>query len=520
MPDVSRLAVSYARYSSGSQRDVSIEQQHRDNRAYAEREGYTIIAEYSDHAKSGYKDIDRRVEFNKMMRAAEDGRFGVVIAWKVDRFGRNREDAAIYKGRLRRHGVRVLYTMEPIPEGSAGILLESMLEATAEWYSASLSENIRRGQQANVRQLRSNGNRVYGYSTDSDGHFVPDPVTAPVVRQIFADYLCGATLQAIVTSLNCRGILSPRGKSVWTIETVRRMLLNERYLGIYIFGSARIENAFPPIVDRALFDKVGDLLHSSVHAHDCGAVDFVLTGKLFCGHCGAPMIGDSGTSSTGSRHYYYTCSHHKKHPRTCDKKPIRKALIEKTVINYLIDRVLTDPVLERLADAVIEEQRTNLHDSPSAVIEKDLAAVRRRMDNINRAIADGIYTASTKSMLLELEASAEKLTAALAAAQFSESQLLTRDRVLFWFHRFRDIDRTDPAAVARLLRLFVNVIYLFDDHLLLLINTSSEEYPVPLAKVCRSDDSQTPPLHESHPNFFTVSPDGRFVLFRLAIEKE
>lgn len=520
MPDVSRLAVSYARYSSGSQRDVSIEQQHRDNRAYAEREGYTIIAEYSDHAKSGYKDIDRRVEFNRMMRAAEDGRFGVVIAWKVDRFGRNREDAAIYKGRLRRHGVRVLYTMEPIPEGSAGILLESMLEATAEWYSASLSENIRRGQQANVRQLRSNGNRVYGYMTDPDGHFVPDPVTAPIVRQIFADYLCGASLQAIVNSLNCRGILSPRGKNAWTLETVRRMLLNERYLGTYIFGAARVENAFPPIVDRALFEKVGDLLHHATHPHDYGAVDFVLTGKMFCGHCGAPMVGDSGTSATGAKHYYYTCAHHKKRPRTCDKKPLRKASIEKTIINYLIDRVLTDPVLERLADAVLDEQRAHRYETPAAAIEKDLAAVHRRMDNINRAIADGIYTASTKSMLLELESSAEKLSAALAAAQFSESQLLTRDRVLFWFHRFRDIDRTDPAAVSRLLRLFVNVIYVFDDHLLLLINTSSAEYPVPLKELGCSDSFKIPPLPESHPNFFTVSPGGRYVLFRLAIEKE
>ena len=147
-----RTAVAYARYSSAGQRDVSIEQQLADIRAFALREGYTIVHEFADHARSGFKNSSARTAFQTMMSSAESGTFDTLIVWKVDRFGRNREESAVFKGRLRRYGVRVLYAMEPIPEGSAGVLLEGMLEATAEWYSRTLSENVTRGMTDNAHR--------------------------------------------------------------------------------------------------------------------------------------------------------------------------------------------------------------------------------------------------------------------------------------------------------------------------------------------------------------------------------
>ena len=137
-----KTAVAYARYSSAGQRDVSIDQQLADIRAYAEREGYCIVHEYADHARSGFKNTDARTQFKAMIAAAEGRCFDTVLAWKVDRFGRNRENSAIYKSQLRRLGVKVVYVMEPIPEGAAGVLTEGMLEAIAQWYSENLSENV------------------------------------------------------------------------------------------------------------------------------------------------------------------------------------------------------------------------------------------------------------------------------------------------------------------------------------------------------------------------------------------
>ena len=166
-----RTAVAYARYSSAGQRDVSIEQQLADIRAFAKREGFTLVHEYADHARSGFKNASARASFQTMLKAAESGAYDTIIAWKVDRFGRNREDAAIYKGKLRKFGVKVVYAMEPIPEGSAGVLLEGMLEATAEWYSRQLSENVTRGMTDNANRCLYNGTKILGYRRGPDGRY-------------------------------------------------------------------------------------------------------------------------------------------------------------------------------------------------------------------------------------------------------------------------------------------------------------------------------------------------------------
>ena len=143
-------AVIYARYSSHSQTEQSIEGQLHDSYAYAEKCGYRVIGEYIDRALTGKS--DDRPDFQRMIRDAEKHQFQVVIVWKLDRFARNRYDSAIYKARLKKYGVRVISVMENITDSPEGIILEGMLEALAEYYSANLSENIRRGQQESIKK--------------------------------------------------------------------------------------------------------------------------------------------------------------------------------------------------------------------------------------------------------------------------------------------------------------------------------------------------------------------------------
>lgn len=107
--------VIYARYSSHAQRDVSIEQQVADCEAYAKVNGLRVVKVYADRALSGTS--DQRPQFQQMLRDAAHGRWSYVLTWKVDRFARNRYDSATYKFRLKRHGVRVIYAKESIPEG-------------------------------------------------------------------------------------------------------------------------------------------------------------------------------------------------------------------------------------------------------------------------------------------------------------------------------------------------------------------------------------------------------------------
>jgi len=126
--------VLYARYSSDSQREESIEGQLRECKAYCERNGMKVVKTYIDRAISAKS--DRRPEFQKMIRDSEKRLFEAVVIWKLDRFSRNRYDSAYYKRALRKNGVRVISATEPISDDATGILLESMLEGYAEFYSA------------------------------------------------------------------------------------------------------------------------------------------------------------------------------------------------------------------------------------------------------------------------------------------------------------------------------------------------------------------------------------------------
>ena len=518
-PDVQKRAVAYARYSSAGQRDVSIEQQLRDIRAFAQREGYTIVHEYADHAKSGFRHIDARVAFGSMMEAAKSGSFGAIIVWKVDRFGRSREDSAIYKGRLRQYGVRVLYAMEPIPEGSAGVLLEGMLEATAEWYSRNLSENVIRGMRDNARKSLYNGATLYGYVPGPDGHYAIDPDQAPVVRQIYEWYLSGRSIASIIRELTARGIT--RSGKPFTYNIIVKMLHNERYTGVYIFRDIRNEGGMPAIITRDQWEEVQRQMAKRQKRDSKSPVDFLLTGKLFCGHCGMSMAGDSGTSHTGATHFYYACMN-KKNRKSCDKRSIRKEVIEEAVINYLLDVALNPDTISRLADLVLAEQQQAQKHSVLSSLRSEQASVQRKITNLNNAIADGVYTASTLTLLQNLEAEAHSLADAIAAAEFSESQLLTRERILYWMNRFTHGDRTDPRFAERLVNIFLNAVYLYDTddgpRMRVLLNAVSNDPPVPLSELPPiGSDSLAPGLPSlSHPNPPTVLR-GRVILLDVSL---
>ena len=503
-----RTAVAYARYSSAGQRDVSIEQQLADIRAFAQREGYTIVHEYADHARSGFKDVSARTAFQSMISSAESGGFDTIIAWKVDRFGRNREDSAIYKGKLRRFGVRVLYAMEPIPEGSAGVLLEGMLEATAEWYSRQLSENVTRGMTDNAYKCLYNGTRILGYTRGPDGHYAIHPDEAATVRHIFDLYRSGWSAARICRQLNDQGIRTSRGKPFMP-ESLLRIISNERYTGIYIWGDIRVPDGMPAIIERSVFEEAQRMKGKTARHVEQGAVDYLLTGKAFCGLCGAAMIGDSGTSKNGTRHYYYTCQAHKAR-KGCSKKSVSKDYLESAVVDFVLDHVLSDEQIEKTADAVMKVQAEELSHSPLASMEAEWKEILTQIDNINNAIAHGVWNSSTSAHLKELEDQAEDLRVSVETLRYSQAQLLDRDRVLFFLHRFTKGDRNDPLLRRHIIETFVNAVYVFDDHLDLVTNNCEGNQRYPLTDLpCSDNVSSGVPI--------VIHPNTRISVFRIAI---
>ena len=483
-------AVFYGRYSSHSQKDASIEQQLLDCREFCKRNDITIIGEYADRAVTGK--TDKRPEFQRMIRDASKERFQLIVCWKVDRFARNREDAAIYKGRLRRHGVRVIYAKETIPDGPEGILLESMLEGTAEYYSANLAQNIRRGLLANAHECKvNNGNLPLGYQKGTDGRYAIDPAGAILVKEIFEMYASGANVQQIVASLSARGMKTARGNP-FNKNSLRTILSNERYLGVYAYGDVRIEGGIPQIIDKELFYKVQEQKKKVARspASSWSDVDYLLTGKLFCGHCGSSMVGDSGTSKSGTTYNYYTCGKRKRE-RACAKKSVGKDWLEDLVVREIIEKVLVDDVIQQISDAAVALQERERDSSVLESLEAQCKDTEKSLKNLLAAIEQGVITPTTRDRMLQLEQRRDELTIAIEGEK-AVKPFFTKEQIVFWMERYRNADPADESARRSIIETFVSEVYLFDDEIRIVFNYCGESKTI-LREVVEGCDKEGAP---------------------------
>lgn len=127
---------------------------------------------------------------------------------------------------------------------------------------------------------------------------------------------------------------------------MHRMLRNRRYIEEYIYRDTVVPGGIPAIIPQELFDRVQERLEKNkkAPAREKAEVNYLLTTKLYCGKCGAFMVGESGTSRMGVVHYYYKCVNAKR-GKTCDKKTVQKDWIESFVVDYTMKTTLADNVM-------------------------------------------------------------------------------------------------------------------------------------------------------------------------------
>ena len=472
-------AVIYARYSSSGQREESIEGQIRECTEYAERNGMRVLRSYSDKALTGR--TDRRPDFQRMVADAEKHLFEVVICWKTDRFARNRYDAAVYKAKLRKSGVRLVYAREAVPDGPEGIILESVMEGFAEYYSANLGENVKRGNYDSALQHKTLGKRVFGYKKSPDDTFEIDPEKAALVREIFQMYKTGSRMKDIVDEMNSRGIKSVTG-GPFNECAVSKILRNEKYIGTYIWGDIRDEDAIPPIVDRETFQAVQKRLAGSKKRRrevDLDRPTFLLTGKVFCGHCGAAMVGDSAKGKTGIQYWYYTCQNKKR--RACDKRREPKQELEDFVVHQLVKILHSDDgFLETLSQKVADSLVDGTYQAELEDLKKRQADVKRKIQNALDLLLDSPSKA-LQARLQALEMEDEQLTAEIEEKALNAPPALTADHILFMLTRLSDGMESDPEYRRRIVDIFLNSVYVFDDgHIVLHLNFTQNSEPVSL----------------------------------------
>ncbi|HCR74443.1 MAG TPA: hypothetical protein DIW26_08820, partial [Ruminococcus sp.] len=138
--------------------------------------------------------------------------FEYVIVYKLDRFARNRYDSAIYKAKLKKNGVKVLSAKENIMDSPEGIILEGLLEAMNEYYSAELSQKIKRGMRENrIKGKVTGGNVALGYRINSEKNLEIEEKGAEIVKTIFNMYCNGSNFAEICRYLNDKGLKTSRG---------------------------------------------------------------------------------------------------------------------------------------------------------------------------------------------------------------------------------------------------------------------------------------------------------------------
>jgi DNA invertase Pin-like site-specific DNA recombinase len=430
-----------------------------------------------------------------MIKDSERRQFEVVLVWKLDRFSRNRYDSAHYKHLLQKNNVHVVSATEPISNTPEGIILESMLEGMAEYYSAELSEKIKRGNKENaLKGKASGGHPPLGYVIDANQHYAVDPDTAPIVREIYERYAAGETTEAIAKELSSRGLRTRTGKP-FVKNSFYTILGNRKYIGEFWYKNEQmVDIEIPPIVSRELFDKVQARMKRNKMAAASAASDenFILTTKLFCGKCGSMMSGESGTSHTGAKHCYYKCSIAKRKGKSgCSLKAIRKEPLERFVVHTAVDRVLRDDTIANLTDMLL--QYTSPENTKLPVLKKELADVEKRIGNLINAIELGIINDSTKKRMDELDQRKKELSLAIIQEQI-EKPLLTRVQILAWFEQFKHGDINDPDYRQRIVDAFVNSVYVFDDSLLINFNAKDGAQRVSLDEVLGSSSDGLAPL--------------------------
>ena len=475
-------AICYYRYSSDAQRDASIDQQQQAAREYAEGHNLSIIKEYADRAVSGTR--DDRVQYTLMLYEVELLRPAYLILWKTDRLSRDKFDSVKAKARLRECGVKIVYVAEAVPDDDEAtqVLLESIFEGLAASFISSHRRNVLRGMTYNAERCLYNGIQILGYTGKPEARYEVDPATAPVVQFIYEKYAGGMPMQRICQLLKKQGMKSIRGAD-FSINSLRRILTNAAYVGIYKWGDYEIQGGMPAIVSEDLFRRVQERLQ----AHSRGGkgtdreavkngsvADYWLSGAVFCGNCGAPLQGISGTSKSGRTHFYYACSNHRK--KCCSLKNKRKDDLEDVVL-YILRQIASEPANRLILAQHCYEAYKHSHEDRSAYtasVEAQMRETQNKLDNLLHAIEAGIITETTKARMTELEETKARLRDTLTAEQQRRMYDLTLHDITKWLEMFAG---NPDNAIQReeMLRDYVKQIFVYDDRLLVLFRYTGKE---------------------------------------------
>ena len=531
MPSEHVPAALYARVSSDRQDvDLSVAAQLRALRDFAERNGYRIVREYIDEAESGR--VANRPQFRKMLDEASgsDAPFQEILVWKFSRFTRKREHAVAFKSMLRRRGIRVTSITEHADDTPTGklwrrssrasiVLLREPRSGGDARYARGASRGFFLASKAPTATHESRFRRPQGAPT-----LELDPVAAPIVKEIFEMSRRGLGLKEIARDLNQRG-LTIHGRR-WYKRRLHYLLTNEAYTGTSVWGRTakdgqapdpvRVENAWPAIVSRELFEAVGRGLKDrgpKVRPPRQVGSKFLLSGLLRCGRCGKSFVGHGAKGGTFA---YYVCNTlHREGSGACQAPYLSAPKLEDLVAQKIMTRILNEQTIIELVQMVAEEidaMAAELNTQLQSV-ETELADVRRRLAKLYDALENSDLTYQDLSPRIHaLRGQEDQLAAAHedAARQLEQrrAELPTTKEIKRYTAEFRDFLQAGSIPERKaLIRNFVKRIKIAPDEVVV-----TYTIPMPTDGVTRESESVLAIVQSSPPNFLHHTSQGQELL--------
>ena len=451
-------AVIYARFSNGPrQTEQSIEGQVADCTSFATANNLTVVGVYADKHISGTS-VEGRTEFLRMLSDAKKGLFDAVIVWKVDRFGRDRRDIAIYKHQLKTAGVSLYYAAESIPEGPEGILLESLMEGLAEYYSADLRQKVERGMKESLKKGQYPGKLPIGYKKDQDKRPILDPDSADLIREIFNMHCDGHSTTEICRKLTKKGVKMSEGG-------IYRILNNTAYMGKLSMLGMEIE--VEPIVSAEIFEKSLQNFKTTRNKKGSTMVNYLLSGKCKCGKCGSNVIGVSAHGKSGRTFAYYQCN------KKCFRAK-NATKLEDLVLQNVIEKILSDEMIDQITNRIMEIQEADLKDNSLLTSYKaKLDDISRRKANLFKAIENGLYAPEMNARLDDLNAEEEEYRELLAKEQI-QKPVIPETVIRSWLQSFRKGELLDEDFCKKLINTFVAEVVVYSDHAIVICNATEK----------------------------------------------
>jgi site-specific DNA recombinase len=420
-----------------------------------------------------------------MFEDVEKKLFDAVIVHKLDRFSRSTFDTAIYKKKLKVNRIKFISVTENIDDSPEGRVMESVLIAFAEYYSSNLRREVLKGLNDNASKGKITGGLPpFGFNILEDKTLVINEDQATAVRKIFEMKAEGESLDAICHWINKHGYTTWTGKPM-NRNTIRSILLNDKYKGDMVYNKTSRsvfreggyfnnekdivvhKNVIPAIVPEKLFDEVQKTFKTQQNKNLTKAHEmYLLSGKIFCGHCEGSMAGNRRVSKKIYIHMDYQCLN-KKRKRTCDKKSIKKEVVEELVLDHLEKYVFSDHAIHQLSIRLYEKYMSMINDSSDTVkaLNKKLKEHSARIDNLIEAIMNGFNNLTVKERLDQMEKEKFELLAKIEEEKTHAKATMTIEEIKKYLSLGKGI-RSRPTNEQRaIITQYVDKIFVYDDYI-------------------------------------------------------